>query len=57
MLVAGVPLNFSVLVPWDEPKFVPVIVTDALTAPVVGDKLVILGTSVKMEPLLSTPLA
>jgi len=55
--VAAVVLNFTVLVPWVEPKFVPVIVTDAPTAPVVGDKLLILGKTVKLDPLLSTPLA
>src|SRR5579862_400103 len=59
MVVTAVPLNFTVLVPWVEPKFVPVIVTDAPTAPVVGDKLVILGadTTVNETPLLFTPLA
>jgi len=56
---AVVPLNLSVLVPCDEPKFVPVIVTDAPTAPDVGDRLVMLGVgrTVKLDPLLSTPLA
>jgi hypothetical protein len=59
MVVAAVPLNFTVLVPCVVPKFVPVIVTDAPTAPVVGDKLVMLGaaTTVNEEPLLFTPLA
>jgi hypothetical protein len=38
-----VPLNVTVLVPCEEPKFVPVIVTDVPTAPEVGDKLVTLG--------------
>jgi len=57
--VAAVPLNFTVLDPCVVPKFVPVIVTEALTAPVVGDKLVMLGVgnTVKLLPLLSTPLA
>jgi hypothetical protein len=52
-------LNLSVLVPWAEPKFVPVIVTEAPTAPDVGDRLVIfgVGTTVKLSPLLFTPLA
>jgi hypothetical protein len=55
--VAAVPLNFTVLVPWVAPKFVPVIVTDAPTAPDVGERLVILGvpSTVKLDPLLSTP--
>src|ERR1700728_2811105 len=57
--VAVVPLNFTVLDPWVEPKFVPAIVTDAPTAPVVIERLVILGapTTVKLTPLLFTPLA
>jgi hypothetical protein len=41
--VPVVPLNCTVLVPWDDPKFLPVIVTEAPTGPEVGDKLVILG--------------
>jgi hypothetical protein len=58
IVVAGVPLNCTVLVPWVEPKFVPVIVTEAPTAPDVGDKLVMLGaaTTVNDDPLLATPL-
>jgi hypothetical protein len=57
--VAVVPLNATVLVPWVDPKFAPVIVTDAPTAPVVGETLVMLGaaTTVKLTPLLFTPLA
>ena len=53
--VAVVVLNFNVLVPWVEPKLVPVIVTDAPTAPVVGERLVILGaaTTVNETPLLA----
>jgi hypothetical protein len=47
MLVAVVVLNFTVLVPWVDPKFVPVIVTDAPTAPVVGDRLEIVGAAAK----------
>jgi hypothetical protein len=43
--VAVVPLNLTVLVPWVDPKFVPTIVTEAPTAPVVGDKLVIVGAA------------
>ena len=59
IVVAVVPLNFTVLVPCVEPKFVPVIVTDAPTAPVVGDRLVMLGvgSTVNADPLLFTPLA
>ncbi len=57
--VAVVPLNVTVLVPWDAPKFVPVIVTGVPTAPEVTDKLVILGvgSTVKFVPLLATPPA
>jgi len=53
--VAVVPLNFTVLVPWLDPKLAPVIVTDAPTAPDVGERLVILGagTTVKVTPLLA----
>ena len=58
-VVAVVPLNFTVLVPWLDPKFVPVIVTAAPTAPVVIDRLLMLGagTTVKLDPMLSTPPA
>ena len=54
---AGVPLNVTVLDPWDEPKFDPEIVTAAPTNPEVGDRLVMLGvvvvTIVKLTPLLA----
>jgi hypothetical protein len=55
--VAVVPLNVTVLVAILVPKFVPVMVTAAPTAPEVGDKLVILGagTTVKVFPLLALP--
>jgi hypothetical protein len=58
IVVAVVPLNVTVLVPCVEPKFVPVIVTDAPTAPDAGDRLVILGVgiNVKLTPLLARPL-
>ena len=55
--VAVVPLNATVLLPWVEPNVVPVIVTAAPTAPVVIDKLVMAGVTVKLFPLLATPLA
>lgn len=54
--VAAVPLNFTVLEPWLDPKVVPVMVTGAPTAPVVGERLVMPGRTVKAEPLLATPL-
>jgi hypothetical protein len=58
IVVAVVVLNFTVLLPCVAPKLVPVIVTDAPTAPVVGDKLVILGAAATVNdlPLLATPL-
>jgi hypothetical protein len=45
VIVAVVPLNLTVLVPWVDPKPVPVTVTDAPRAPVVGDRLVMLGAA------------
>ena len=45
MVVAVVALNFTVLEPCVEPKFFPVIVTDAPTAPEVGERLVMLGAA------------
>jgi hypothetical protein len=59
MLVAVVPLNLTVFVPWVEPKFDPAIVTEAPTAPEFGDTLTTLGagTTVNDTPLLFTPLA
>src|SRR5438132_1245645 len=43
--VATVPLNVNALVPWVEPKLPPAMVTDAPTAPELGDKLLMLGTA------------
>jgi hypothetical protein len=43
--LAVTPLNLTVLVPWVDPKFAPVILTEAPTAPVTGDRLVILGAA------------
>jgi hypothetical protein len=45
VVVAVVPLNFTVLVPFVAPKFVPVMVTDAPTAPEVGERVVIVGAA------------
>src|SRR6201981_2155120 len=55
--VAAVPLKVTVLVPCEDPKFVPVIVTAVPTGPEVGDRLVMLGVddTVKLTPLLATP--
>src|SRR5215475_1033148 len=47
--VAVVPLNLTVLVPCVAPKFVPVIVTDVATGPLVGDRLVMLGATVTVK--------
>jgi hypothetical protein len=52
---AVVPLNVSVLVPCVAPKFVPVIVTVAPTAPKAGVSRLITGPTVKTMPLLATP--
>jgi hypothetical protein len=59
IVVAVVPLKVNVLEPCVVPKFVPVIVTEAPTAPVIGDRLVMfgVGSTVNATPLLSTPLA
>jgi len=57
--VAVVPLNFTVLVPCVAPKLVPVIVTGAVTAPEVTERLVMLGddepVTVNVTPLLEVP--
>lgn len=57
--VAEVPLNFTVPEPWLLPKFDPLIVTEAPTAPLVIERLEIEGvpSTVKPTPLVSTPLA
>jgi hypothetical protein len=41
--VAAVPLNVTVLAPWDAPKFEPVIVTDVPASADAGTMLVIVG--------------
>ena len=46
------PLNLTVLVPCVPPKVDPVIVTDVPVGPDVGDRLVILGVTVQLKPLL-----
>jgi len=53
--VAAVPLNVTVLVPCEPPNVVPLIVTEAPTWPEVGDRLVMLGGTVKATPLLANP--
>jgi hypothetical protein len=46
-VVAATPLNVTVLVPCGLPKLVPVIVIAAPTAPVAGDRVVIVGAAIK----------
>jgi len=41
--VAVVPLNVTVLLPWLDPKFAPVIVTGVPTTPEATDRLAIVG--------------
>jgi len=60
--VATVPLNVTVLVPFVDPKFEPAIVIDVPTAPLVGERLVMLGVmlgaalvTVYVMPLLAAP--
>jgi hypothetical protein len=57
--VAGVPPKVTVLLPCDEPKLVPVIVTAEPTAPEVGFRLLMVGDellTVHETPLLAVPL-
>jgi len=52
--VAVVPLNVTVLVPCEEPKFVPVIVTDVPRSPELGERFVMAGAvTVKVKSLLA----
>jgi hypothetical protein len=53
---AVIPLNVTVLVPCVAPKFAPTIVTDVLTNPDVGFKLVILGAGTALFTLTGTPV-
>jgi hypothetical protein len=48
--VAVVPLNLTVLDPCVEPKFEPVIVTEALIAPDVGERELIAGLAACAVP-------
>lgn len=52
---AETPLKVTVLLPWDAPKLVPVIVTDEATGPELGLRVVIVGITVKKTLLLGTP--
>ena len=56
--VANVRLNLTILVPRVAPKLVPVIVTTVPTAPLVGERLVMVGggaSTVNAAPALGTP--
>jgi len=53
--VAAVPLKPTTLVPRVNPKPVPLIVIKAPGAPLVGERLVICGDTVKVTALLATP--
>jgi hypothetical protein len=57
LTMAGTPFRPRTLVPCDEPKFAPVIVTESPKFPEVGATLVILGASPTTNgtPLLVTP--
>jgi hypothetical protein len=52
--VAVVPSNFTVLLPWGDPKPLPEIVTEVPAGPEDGDKPVMFGVTVKGAPLLAT---
>jgi hypothetical protein len=54
--VAAVPLKVTVLVPWLDPKLFPFMFTEVPPAPLVGDRLVMFGTTMKFSPLLEVPL-
>jgi hypothetical protein len=52
--VVMIPLNVTMLPPWADPKFVPLMVTDVPGAPEVGERLLMLGAgTVKPTPLLA----
>ncbi len=53
--VADVPLNVTEPAPCVVPKLTPEIVTRSPTAPDVGDRLLILGATEKVTPLLMSP--
>ena len=59
IFVTNVPLNETVLLPCDEPKFAPLIETCDPTGPEVGDTVLIVAVvpgTIKLTPLLGTPL-
>lgn len=46
------PLKLIVLVPWEAPKFIPVITTEPPTGPEFGERLVMFGATTNGTPLL-----
>jgi hypothetical protein len=52
---AGTPLKATVLAPWLLPKFVPLTVTAVPQIPDAGERLAIVGPTVKLTPLLAIP--
>jgi hypothetical protein len=57
IVVAMVPLNATVLLPWIDPKFEPLMVIDVPTAAMFVESCESWGVPVNGIPLLSTPLA
>jgi hypothetical protein len=55
--VAAMPLKVTVPLPWLAPKLLPLIVTVVATGPLVGDRLVSVGTAITVyvRALLATP--
>jgi hypothetical protein len=53
--VARVPLNVTVLVPCELPKFVPLMTTEVPIGPEFGDRPLLVGVTVKFTPLLAFP--
>jgi hypothetical protein len=51
--VAAVPLNVTVLLPGDDPKLLPAIVTEVPTAPELGDRLLIVGGPVNVAEAIA----
>src|SRR5260370_39444418 len=54
---ADVPLNVTVLLPCNEPKPVPVIVTGVPMNPLLGFRDVIVGVTMTLTPALGAPFA
>jgi hypothetical protein len=50
---AAMPLKLTVLVPWEAPKFTPLITTEPPNGPEFGETLVMFGATIKGTPLLT----